>query len=381
MRSDDAKPKNRVLAALRHEETDRVPLDITHGLSTDAEVRLRRHFATDMEGINFALGRDLRWIRPIYLRPPEAPSGANVNWFGGQVEAYLTYADGIGVHPLQNVETVAEVERYPWPSAAWFDYSVLPALAAQYSAYAIVAPADWNPTFSRICELCGIEHAMQLLLWEPAIVEAMVAHISEFQMEYARRTLDAAPGLIDIMFNGDDVAGQNGLLFRPDLWRRYFKPSLARLFSVGKERGLHVMFHSCGAVREIIPDLLDIGLDVLNPTQVGAAGMDPEKLKAEFGHRLSFHGGVDTQYTLPFGATEEVRAEVRERIDVLGRKGGYILGAAHTILDEVPTANVLAMYDEARRYRPGSRQQGQHGPGGRTTEPLPTRGRRAHDGG
>ena len=112
------------------------------------------------------------------------------------------------------------------------------------------------------------------------------------------------------------------------------------------------MFHVCGTVEELIPDLLDIGMDILNPLQFSAKGMDPKRLKDKFGKSLCFYGGVDIQHTLPYGTTEQVRSEVRQRVEVLGKGGGYILGSAHSLMDDVPVANVLAMYDEARRYRP-----------------------------
>jgi uroporphyrinogen decarboxylase len=105
-------------------------------------------------------------------------------------------------------------------------------------------------------------------------------------------------------------------------------------------------------VEPLIPDLLDISMDILNPLQFSALGMDPVKLKKRFGRDLCFYGGIDIQHTLPHGTPQEVRAEVRERIDVLGRDGGFILGSAHSLMDDVPVRNILAMYDEARRYRP-----------------------------
>ncbi|MDI7276336.1 MAG: uroporphyrinogen decarboxylase family protein [Anaerolineae bacterium] len=344
-------PKERVLAALRHSTTDRVPVDIFHGgMYPELELRLKAHFGVlDPEGVRLGLGQDLRWVRPICL------SGTGGEWptescFGGPYLA--TYADGVGHRPLRNVSGVAEVERYPWPSADAYDYESVATLAHTYRQYAIVAPGEWAPIFCRISELCGMERAMTMLLHEPAIVEAMVEHITEFYLQFYRRVLDAAPGQIDIAQTGDDLAGQRGLLFSVETFRRYFKKPLGRLFELIKSRGVMAMFHICGAVQDLIPDLIDIGLDILMPLQFRAAGMDARKLKAEYGRHLCFHGGIDVQHTLPHGTPEEVRAEVRERIEVLGRGGGYILASAHGLLDEVPTVNVLAMYDEAQRDSP-----------------------------
>ena len=350
------KPKERVRAALDHQQPDRVPVDITHGqIFPVLEDKIRLHYEVrDTEAVRVALGIDLRWVRPIYLRPEEPTPGAEgpmLNWFGA-TDGLLTYDDDVGVRPLANVTSVAEVERYPWPSADCFDYAAIATLARTYQDYAIIAPAWWSPLFCRVSELCGMERALMMLVQEPALVEAMVEHITEFYLEFYRRSLDAAPGQIDIAFTGDDLSGQQGLLFSLETFRRYFRKPLARIFEVIKIRGVKVMFHICGAVQEFIPDLLDIGMDILNPLQFSATGMDPRKLKQEYGRLLCFYGGVDIQHTLPYGTPDQVRSEVRERIAVLGKGGGYILGPAHSLMDDVPVANVLAMYDEARGHGP-----------------------------
>jgi len=349
------KPKDRVVAALNHQVTDRVPVDITHGqIFSELEDKLRLHYEVrDTEAIRIALGIDLRWVRPIYLRPEEpgsSPGAPMLNWFGA-TDGLLTYDDDLGVRPLAHVSSVAEVERYPWPTADCFDYSAIATLAHTYQDYAIIAPAWWSPLFCRISELCGMERALVMLVQEPLLVEAMVERITEFYLEFYRRSLDAAPGQIDIAFTGDDLSGQQGLLFSLQTFRRFFRKPLARIFEVIKSRGVKVMFHICGAAQEFIPDLLEIGMDILNPLQFSALGMDPKKLKAEYGRHLCFYGGIDIQHTLPYGSPVQVRAEVRERIEVLGKDGGYILGPAHSLMDDVPVRNVLAMYDEARRFR------------------------------
>jgi len=343
------RPKERVLAALDHRPTDRVPLDITHDeLFPSLESALRAHFMVkDLEAVRLALGIDIRWVQPVSYRLPRHPELAGTNWFGTTL-GLQSFADGLGLRPLHSAETVAEVERYPWPDPDWFDYSSVAVLANQYRDYGIVAPMTWSPLFGGIAELCGMERALVLLADRPALVDAMVEHILEFYLSYYRRILDAAPGQIDIMYTGDDPAGQTGMLFSPRMWRRYFKKPFARLFQLGKARGVRIMHHICGSAVDLIPELLEIGMDILMPLQFSAARMDPRELKARYGRDLSFYGGVDIQRILPFGTEAEVKAEVRRLIDVLGAGGGYILGPAHSLLDDVPPANVLAMYDEAR---------------------------------
>jgi uroporphyrinogen decarboxylase len=339
-----------VLAALDRRPTDRVPVDLFHGgMYPELELRLKAHFGVlDAEGVRLGLGQDLRWINPICRRDRDPDStDPGLSCFGGPWLG--TYADMVGDRPLRSVTSIAEVERYSWPSTDAFDFGVVATLARTYQDYAVVAPGDWSPIFCRISELCGMERAMMMLVQEPVLVEAMIDHITTFYLEFYRRVLDAAPGQIDIAQTGDDLAGQKGLLFSAEIFRRLFKRPLGRIFELVKSRGVRVMFHICGAVQDLIPDLIDIGLDILMPLQFRAVGMDAGLLKREYGRDLCFYGGIDVQHTLPYGTAEEVRAEVRERIDVLGENGGYILASSHALMDDVPAANVLAMYDEARR--------------------------------
>jgi uroporphyrinogen decarboxylase len=150
---------------------------------------------------------------------------------------------------------------------------------------------------------------------------------------------------------GDDFAGQRGILISPEMWRRFFKSAYAKLFEQAKKHGLYIWFHCCGTFRQVMPDLIDMGLDVWETVQLHLPGNDPAELKREYGQHITFAGGINTQSTLPFGTPEDVRAEVRERIRVLGQGGGYICGPDHTVRPEVPVENVAALFDEVRRYR------------------------------
>ena len=153
-----------------------------------------------------------------------------------------------------------------------------------------------------------------------------------------------------IFKTSDDIATQRGLMFSPELWRKHFKAPMARQFATAKKLGLITMLHSCGAVREVLNDFVEIGLDILEPTQVHVAGMAATEIKREFGRHLTFFGAICTQRTLPHGTPADIRKEVHSRIEVLGVGGGYICSPDHCILDDVPLENVLALYDAAREY-------------------------------
>jgi uroporphyrinogen decarboxylase len=185
------------------------------------------------------------------------------------------------------------------------------------------------------------------LIAVPALVEAAVERITDLIVRMARGLHAATRGNMLIFKTSDDYATQRGMMFSPALWRRFFKPGLARQFRVAKELGMWTMMHACGDVSEILPELVDIGLDILEPTQAHLPGMRPEKLKREFGADLTFFGAICTQSTLPHGTPGDVRREVAARIRVLGADGGYIVSPDHTVLDDVPAENVIALYRAA----------------------------------
>jgi len=187
------------------------------------------------------------------------------------------------------------------------------------------------------------------LITHPEFAERLFQKITEFYLELNYRCFEEAGEKIDIFMLGDDMGTQEGLLVSPKSFRQLIRPYLTEHVRLAKRYGLRVMLHSCGAVRELIPDFIEMGVDILNPVQVRARGMRTAELKQEFGDVLSFHGSVDVQQTLPAGKPENVRAEVRERIETLGRRGGFILCSTHNIQGDTPLENILAMYDEARR--------------------------------
>jgi uroporphyrinogen decarboxylase len=348
--------KERVLNALQHRTTDRIPAARCHGFWTP-EVRqslMTRFKLRGEDTLDALLNFDVQWLETIYRGPDLGldDQGRPIGIWG-LPEGVYTYSQQFS-RPLANVQSIAQIEAYRWPGVEWFDFSTVRTLAERYQDYALVAPRSWSPIFSRIADLCGFENALMFLHTESALIEAMVEKITEFNCAFYSNLLDAAPGLIDILLVGDDPAGQDKMLMNPIVWRRLFKPALKRIFEVAKSRGVMVMYHICGNCRAIIPDLIEIGMDVLMPLQISARDMDPSELKQEFGRDISFWGGVDVQQFLPTASPDQVRQEVRRLIDILGKNGGYVLSSSHNLLTDIPLDNILAMYDEAMHYYPFS---------------------------
>jgi uroporphyrinogen decarboxylase len=198
--------------------------------------------------------------------------------------------------------------------------------------------------------LRGLEQLLTDLVLNPQFVTALLDKILEINLKGTGKFLDAAGQYIQVFRAADDLASQQGCLFSPKVYRALLKPYYKRFFDFVKSRtDAKIFYHSCGNVTTFIDDLVEVGVDALNPVQVSALG-DTQALKARFGDRISFWGGIDTQRVLPLGAPEEVEAEVRLRIRDLAPGGGYVVGSVHNIQPDVPTANIVAMAEATRKW-------------------------------
>ena len=209
--------------------------------------------------------------------------------------------------------------------------------------------APWSPFFHEVGWMVGQQDFYVWLGTKPEVMRAIIDHVVEYEVAVTRRFLEACDGMLDIAYFGNDFGTQRGLFVSPAMFQQFFRGPLKRFFDVSHEYGARVMKHSCGAVRDIVPWLIDDGVDILEPIQVRAAGMDLPGLVRDFGDRLAFHGGVDTQGTLPFGTERDVRAEVRSYIELTRERGGYILCGSQEYIEDIPLDNIVAIYDENRR--------------------------------
>ena len=190
-----------------------------------------------------------------------------------------------------------------------------------------------------------MERTMTDMLLNPGFFHALAERILEFNLAFIERLYEVAGSRIDFFRIGEDYGSQNGLLFGKAQWHEFIRPTLEALSRIPKQHGSYYYHHSCGAVRELIPELVEVGVDVLDPLQVKATGMVPAELKAEFGDRLCFSGGVDEQELLPRGTPEEVAAAVGELTAVMASGGGFFLGSTHNFQADIPTENIVAMYE------------------------------------
>ena len=336
--------KERVLAAFEHREPDRVPL--WYGASPSlTEALLRACRVPDEEALMQRLHIDFRRVHERYIGPD---LGGKTIW---GIERGGSYYGQPLTHPLAGITTVEEVEAYSgWPSPDWFDFSGVRERCERWRDYAIIG-GPWVVVYTDATELVGMSEFFTKVHTHPEVVQAVLQKVSDFYYELATRFFETVADRLDIFFFGDDLGTQEALIISPGHWRVFCLPHVERFAKLGKQAGLKTMVHSCGAVRAIIPALIEAGIDGLNPVQVRAKGMELAALKRDFGDKLTFHGCLDHQHLLPFGTEEDVRTEVRRVIDIMSPGGGFCLAASHDLmLDNFPVANVIAMYDEAFAY-------------------------------
>jgi uroporphyrinogen decarboxylase len=349
--------RERVRLALAHQTTDRIPIamvcaGINAPARADLAAVLQRERGLTVEAYLDGL-IDIAGIAPPYVGPALPPE--QDLW--GVVRKAVSYGPAsyseIDRYPLAEVISARELDAYPWPTTALFDYSALPHLAQRLQAgrERCLMIANGN-VFESAWYMRGFERLFMDFLDNPDLAHGILRRVAAFHCAHFERILSAAPGLIDLAFTADDIGGQKGLLMSLPMWEEFIKPYHVQLNQLIHRFGVRVIYHSDGAVMEAVPGLLDMGIDVLQALQFDAAGMDPLALKQHYGERLCFEGGVSVQHTLPFGSAEDVRTEVRQLIDVLGRDGGYILGPSHAIQAGTPAENILALFDTARDYYP-----------------------------
>ena len=376
--------RQRVLTALDHKVPDRIPIDLggnQTGIHKLAYQALLAHLgiedgvvimdavqqlAEPCEALLERFHVDTRYIAA------KAPDG-----FQGKVELnrrdgrlWHDLCDEFGVvwsmpddqqlymdisrHPLADAG-IADVAAYPFPRGD--DPSRFAGLRRRAQMLRDETPCA---VVGRICgvvyEICwymrGLERWFMDLLTQPEFCEALLDRSLEFWMDWFRVFLDEVGDLVDVIMIGDDLAGQNGPLFRPEIYRAIVKPRQKRLVQYIRSRTeAKIWYHTCGSCTAYIPDLLDNGVDILNPVQVSAKNMDPAMLKSQFGDRMVFWGGaIDSQHVLPSASPETVREEVRRNLEALKPRGGYVFNNVHNIQAGVPPRNIVALYDAAYEY-------------------------------
>lgn len=354
MINDQLTHRERIQLALQGEVTDRVPIAmVCSGFATTVAMQfselLKTQRNTDLrEYLRAHL--DIRDIVPPYIGPKPAP-GVD-HWGVKRKKMYYAEDNQVDFYaeidgPVLEHASLAEILAHPWPSTDWFDYAALPGLIERIQVggpYCLMA-SNGN-IFESSWFLRGFEQIFLDMALQPEIAHAIFTKVTDFYVAHFSKILEAANGEIDLVFTADDIGHQEGLLMSAAMWEEQLKPFHQRLNQVIHNYGAKVIYHSCGAVMELVPGLIDMGVDILQPLQFNARGMDPVLIKELHGDRLAFEGGVNVQKTL-LGSQQEVRQEVEDLVRILGRGGGYILGPSHIIQLGTPPENILTMFETA----------------------------------
>jgi len=347
--------KEYVRSILTRQSNLHVAFDIFEGWMWPGITRqLTRHFSVNQyDELLDRVGAFCRWVTPFYCGPALPSTArqrvASPHSMYSLNSAIWKFVPGTGdylmseaPHPLAEIHSARDLDSYRWPSPKWFDYQGMAAGARQYPEDFMVA-GGFSPVFYLLAELQGMETTLMNLMDDPQIIECLIQKVLDFYMGYFYEITQTGQGCIDAIAFGDDFSSQKALLMSPALWRRYFKPAWRTLFRLAHEAGYFVFFHSCGAVTQVIPDLIEIGVDVLYPIQPLATGMDITTLKEHFGRQLTFYGGLDVQQLLPYGTPEAVENEILRLIQLFNDDGGLILSTSHVMMEDIPLENALAM--------------------------------------
>ena len=375
--------RDRVLAVLNHETPDRLPVDLggcpASGINLYAYTRLKEYLglpgpvrvqaersllAWPDEALLERFDVDLRLI--VAYTAEDARSRGVFDEAAYAREAQYTDMWGVGrrrpprghyyvTHaPFEKEEpTLADLDAHPWPSPKKTDADGLRREAERLRRETDCALVVHVPgrIFSLGQFMCGFENWLVQLKVNPEFCEALLDRALDIQLAMADETLKAVGDAVDILYLADDYGIQTGPLISPALFRAIFKPRMAKLIQFLRERSsATIAFHSCGSVYALIPDFIEVGVQVLNPVQVAAADMDSARLRREFGKHLVFWGAIDTQHVLPKGTPDDVRAEVGRRVKDLSP--GYIPTSVHNIQAEVPPQNVVAMFEALKNVKP-----------------------------
>jgi uroporphyrinogen decarboxylase len=340
--------KERVRQAIMRKEPDRLPANY-EAVGRVTESLLKRYGYGDVEQLLERLEIDVRGIGAKYVGPPLRrweENGAKFSqsywgWVDKSVWTGREYNSVTSHFPLDGMSTVEELLAYSWPSADWFDYESVKEQCRRHSGKALIFGHEGPFQISTF--LRSMERLFVDMLDEPEFAHTIFGKMNEFEMEFYERVLIAGGGQIDILRPHDDYGTQISLLFSVDTWREFFEENTKKLAALAHRYGAFYQQHSCGAVRPLLPEFIRCGVDVLEPVQK-VAGLEPAEIKREFGDRLAFHGGIDTQGVLPFGTAAEVRAETQRVAGILGDGGGYILMASQSFEGDVPPENIEALY-------------------------------------
>jgi len=357
--------KERFMAACNHQTPDRVPIDYQAGRAIDKKLRSYLGVTSEKELLDelccdfyYLSVRDIsqnEGSMKIYRGPKlditetqrTCPFGirylrAQHDWKFG--------ADEVISGALENAESAKDVLKHSWPKPEWFDVESLIEECEQ-NADRVIISGFWTAIMGNSYRLLGFEKFLMNMALKPEMIKALIKRMCDFYMALNDRLFSALKGKIDVFFFGNDFGSQNAMLFSEEMWLDFFLEPYIRIIALAHSHGLKVMVHSCGAISPILKHLIKAGTDIIDPVQITAKDMMPERLKEKFGEKMVFHGAIDTQNLLPSATVETVYQRTLDMIKILGANGGYILAPCNNLQSDTPVKNIEAMYRAAQNLK------------------------------
>ena len=354
--------RERVMAAVQFRPVDKLPMDFSAcdvvlnrlykycGVSSYKE--LLHYLDCDIVDIRGVV--DPKWVAP-FPHTFTREDGMIQNYLGFVKKIQNTVFGPVPEHSdyiLQDCLDLDEIkEAWQFPRVEWFDFSDMSERIREYQQDGFAIMASGGSVFQHPTLIRRMDVFLCDLMTEPEIAEYLMDGYTNFYLDYYRALFEACPGQIDIFRIADDLGMQDRPLIGENLFRQFIFPRLKKLCDLAHEYGVKVMFHSCGCAFPFIGMLIEAGVDILDPLQPNAKDMSPENLHAHYAGKICFHGSIDTQYTLPKGTEEDVRSQVRKHAEIFTKGGSsFIIAPAHQLQPDVPVENIIALYDEARRF-------------------------------
>jgi uroporphyrinogen decarboxylase len=351
--------RERTLAAINHKQPDRPPVYVSltpqvakklceqSGYPYEEPIDAMESARISHMELLTRMGVDIVAIAPaVSAEAPTItlPDGRIKNEWGMIFRNVGIYSEFAG-YPLANATSEQDILKYPFPDPeAPGRYREAVRMMATYSdKYAVIGDVE-TMFFEMSWYLTGMEKFLTDLLTGPEYQSHLMDKIMNYIIVSGKKLIEMG---VDILWCGDDFGSQSGMLIDPETFRRIFKPRIKHMFEEFRKvrSDIKIAWHSCGSILPIIPDFIEVGLDILNPIQPLASGMDPVFLKKTYGRDLVFFGGIDVQQLLPFGSPQMIKDEVKRRIEILGKDGGYIVAPAHNIQPDTSNENILAFFD------------------------------------
>lgn len=344
MPKESMTPRERWLAVLKRQNPDRVPMD--YWATDETTARLMKHLGCTSKKemleklhVDFIIKAKPRYIGPKIMRKHDVFGCRykKVNYGAGVYDECIS-------HPLAKFKSVEQIkQKYTWPDPDWWDYSVIQKRLKGYEEYPVHG-GSYEP-FLIYKKLRGEEKAYTDMIEIPEVVHYCLDKLFALSYKEIQRIYEQIPGKVMLTYVSEDMGSQDDLLFSPEHIRKFLIPRMKPIIKMVHQSGAFVFHHNDGSIRRIIPDMIDIGIDILNPIQWRCKNMDRDMLKHDFGNNVIFHGAMDNQYTLPFGTIAEVKQEIMDNLRFLGKNGGYILAPCHNIQAITPSENIIAMYE------------------------------------